>query len=172
MIKPEEYNKTIKLTGKNNGYWIFQDSKHPLNNTGCGFIYFHRHVASIKLGRWLTKEEFIHHIDGNKENNNPNNLAIVTNSEHANFHRPKIDIKTCSVCKKQFQPANSRQVFCSFLCMNKSQRKFDPTKNELEYLLSENTIAYIARLFNVSWKAVKKRCKRLGIVLNKSRLAN
>jgi hypothetical protein len=46
----------------------------------------HRIVAEEKLGRALEKGEIVHHIDGNKRNNNPDNLEIMTQSEHASLH--------------------------------------------------------------------------------------
>lgn len=42
----------------------------------------HRLIMERHLGRELTPEENIHHIDGNKRNNDISNLQIMTNSEH------------------------------------------------------------------------------------------
>lgn len=38
------------------------------------------------IGRELTTEERVHHKDGNPSNNEPSNLQVVTNSEHAQIH--------------------------------------------------------------------------------------
>lgn len=46
----------------------------------------HRIVAEKMLGRKLKKDEVVHHIDGNKRNNDESNLMIVTRSEHAKLH--------------------------------------------------------------------------------------
>ena len=46
----------------------------------------HRIVAEQKLGRSLKKGEIVHHIDGNKRNNNPSNLMVMTQSEHCALH--------------------------------------------------------------------------------------
>ena len=49
---------------------------------------FHRKVASEKIGRPLVKgKEVVHHIDLDKLNNNPNNLEILTRSEHSSKHQ-------------------------------------------------------------------------------------
>lgn len=48
--------------------------------------HIHRIVAEIKIGRELTKREIVHHIDGNKHNNSPDNLQIMNRAEHARVH--------------------------------------------------------------------------------------
>lgn len=54
----------------------------------------HRIVMEKKLGRRLTSQEIIHHIDHNKHNNHPDNLQLVTRSEHARIHFTKKIIST------------------------------------------------------------------------------
>lgn len=46
----------------------------------------HRVVMERFLGRKLTPEEHIHHIDGDTLNNSPSNLQIVSRSEHLKIH--------------------------------------------------------------------------------------
>ena len=50
----------------------------------------HRYIMQDIIGRKLGKNEIVHHIDGNKKNNNPDNLMIVTRSEHAKMHYSEI----------------------------------------------------------------------------------
>lgn len=47
----------------------------------------HRRVAAKMLGRELLPGEVVHHIDGNKRNNAPDNLMVFpSQSEHARYH--------------------------------------------------------------------------------------
>lgn len=47
----------------------------------------HRVVAEQLLGRKLRPGEVVHHIDGNKRNNVPQNIRVfASQSEHAKFH--------------------------------------------------------------------------------------
>ena len=49
-------------------------------------LRIHRWVMEQQLGRPLTSAEHVHHIDGNTNNNDPANLIILTNGEHAKLH--------------------------------------------------------------------------------------
>jgi len=44
--------------------------------------YLHRLAMENHLGRKLTKDEHIHHVDGNVTNNEITNLVLMSNSEH------------------------------------------------------------------------------------------
>jgi hypothetical protein len=48
--------------------------------------HMHRVVAEEKLGRKLKKGEIVHHKDGDKWNNHPDNLEVMTQAEHARIH--------------------------------------------------------------------------------------
>lgn len=47
----------------------------------------HRVVMEKAIGRKLTEDEVVHHIDGNKTNNVIENLKIVSRSQHIEMHR-------------------------------------------------------------------------------------
>ena len=53
----------------------------------------HRVVAVRMLGRNLLPNEHVHHIDGVKDNNDPSNLYVCTNREHARAHKSLLDIR-------------------------------------------------------------------------------
>ena len=46
----------------------------------------HRYVMEQYLGRKLSRDEVVHHKDGNKENNDIENLELMSLSEHSRQH--------------------------------------------------------------------------------------
>lgn len=48
--------------------------------------YEHRMVAESKIGRKLQKGEHVHHINGDKLDNRPENLMVLSASEHVKLH--------------------------------------------------------------------------------------
>ena len=53
----------------------------------CGGVYKHRWVMAEYLGRNLSCDEYVHHIDGNLQNNELSNLKLVVgHSAHAKEH--------------------------------------------------------------------------------------
>ena len=48
-------------------------------------LYVHRLVAAAKLGRELTDDEQVDHINGNPQDNHPDNLEVV--KEDAHMHK-------------------------------------------------------------------------------------
>jgi len=64
------------------------------------------------LGRLLTKDETVHHKDGNKKNNDINNLELLLFSEHSKLHADKflknyVKLK-CPWCGKEFEIARNK----------------------------------------------------------------
>lgn len=53
-------------------------------------IYQHRKVMEQYLGRKLLSEEIVHHIDGNKLNNDISNLELTNRSKHIDMHREEL----------------------------------------------------------------------------------
>lgn len=47
----------------------------------------HRFIVEQKIGRKLTRDEVVHHIDGNRANNDISNLMVMSRGEHSKLHR-------------------------------------------------------------------------------------
>ncbi|WP_251548643.1 HNH endonuclease [Pumilibacter intestinalis] len=54
-----------------------------------GYVAVHRDVASRKIGRPLRSNEVVHHRDGNKRNNRPSNLQVMSRRKHWYVHHGK-----------------------------------------------------------------------------------
>lgn len=107
----------------------------------------HRLIAATILGRPLEEGEMVHHLDLDRSNNSPDNLVVVSSTEHGKFHRdgnithrqqPKRQIKfdgktayvkmKCPWCGKVFYRRRSSSVLakdnklhvncCSSSCSN------------------------------------------------------
>jgi len=68
-----------------NGYYYVLDPGHPNAGAG-GYVAEHIVVATAARGTPLAKGEVVHHVDLNKHNNAPENLAIATRKTHADWH--------------------------------------------------------------------------------------
>lgn len=68
------------------GYVEIKVEGYPYTNRR-GYVYEHRYVVEQHLGRFLTTDEVVHHIDGNTQNNSLDNLLLLSNSEHLMLHR-------------------------------------------------------------------------------------
>ena len=55
-------------------------------------------VAEMKIGRRLEKGEVVHHINGVKTDNRPENLVILSNGEHVSLHKSKETETKCLRC--------------------------------------------------------------------------
>jgi hypothetical protein len=80
---PRQKRKTY-LSGK--GYARYKDSNR----------YVHRQVAKKKLGRPLRSREVVHHRDGDKLNNRPDNLQVMTRRDHNRLHFKEMENAGCS----------------------------------------------------------------------------
>lgn len=73
--------------GDGRGYVVVTAPDHPSSNSS-GKVFKHRLVAEEMLGRPLLPEEVVHHINGDRADNRPENLMVFGSKiEHILYHR-------------------------------------------------------------------------------------
>lgn len=59
---------------------------HPSATPERPHVQEHRLIMEEKLGRLLEPDEIVHHKDGDRMNNDPDNLVVKTRGEHLSDH--------------------------------------------------------------------------------------
>lgn len=148
------------------GYVYFLDKDHPLRSGNANFVYYHRHVISLKLNRWINKDEIVHHIDHDKQNNSCDNLEILNIKEHAKKHANKIEEKICPECSILFTPNKNKDKYCCKECYYSSLIKDKIiTKEILEPLLWQIPFSILGPSLGYTDTGIKKRGIKLGCIM-------
>lgn len=120
----------IRKIVKKGNYLYAVVPEHPKARK-YGYVLAHRVIMENKLGRELQEIEEVHHIDGNRHNNSPENLEIMLRGEHQRHHIKlrfpngrKKKILLCKNCRNKFE-REVRQIhpgkqFCSRECYRQS----------------------------------------------------
>lgn len=97
-----------------------------------GYLYVHIIVAELKIGRLLANGEVVHHMDHNKKNNSPENIEVLSASDHSRVHaRPKTMLElTCAACNRRFKRRLGNEArkkgykhnYCSRTCSGRASR--------------------------------------------------
>lgn len=153
--------------------------KYPAIWLDGKLIRIHTIIMERKLGRSLKPKEVVHHIDGDVNNFNEDNLiCFASNADHAGYHMGneiyfdneniahcvfteirlgKGRYKSCPKCGKLM----SRTAKLCKQCYAVSKR---PTKDTLTQELAElMSYTAVGAKYGVSGNAVKKWCKYYGI---------
>ncbi len=72
---------------KSRGYVYIFSPNHP-NKNNRDYVFEHRIVMEIHLGRYLTKDEVVHHINEKRDDNRIENHQLFSSkSEHQKYHK-------------------------------------------------------------------------------------
>lgn len=92
------------------GYVLIQKPDHP-NHDYHGYVLEHRLIMEEYIGRFLRKDEDIHHINKNRQDNRIENLRLMTHGEHMILeHTVDMSERSCYYCggKTHIQKKNGR----------------------------------------------------------------
>ena len=67
------------------GYVLAYCPNHP-NAHKDGYVMLHTLIMERKIGRYLTQDEVVHHINHVKSDNRITNLELMNKSEHSSMH--------------------------------------------------------------------------------------
>jgi len=111
-------------------YWRCQTTPAHPNVQKYNWAVLHRVVVENHLGRLLDKDEHVHHIDENVNNNDISNLRVMSPSEHKKFHwdqTPRLYITDYCPCgksmtfiagewRRRLKYSKCKKLFCSLPC--------------------------------------------------------
>jgi hypothetical protein len=112
-----------KESSKDGEYEYVFAPNHP-NKNHRGKVYRHRLVMEAHIGRYLTKDEIVHHKDEDPHNNDISNLEIMSRPKHKQHHWAKDFTNVlCILCnsKTYTNPTTGKQHWTKhedgYLCM-------------------------------------------------------
>lgn len=157
---------------------------HPFSRKD-GYVYEHTLVAERKIGRYISKGEVVHHVDGNKQNNVPDNLWVFkTTNDHTRYHsmlfngkQPRVEqvepgvyicvndnIRLCAVCGVNLIGRNNKTGLCRecFLKSGKTLTKKNiPNYVELNIMLENGeSCLTLAEKYGTSYQTIRSRIRK------------
>lgn len=69
---------------RQDGYIYVIAYNHPAAH--CNYVLEHRLIMEQSIGRYLTKDEIVHHLNGIRDDNRIENLQIMDSGKHSTMH--------------------------------------------------------------------------------------
>ena len=136
-----------------------------------------RYLMAVKLGRFLTDQEEVDHIDNNKTNDDPNNLQILTPEQNREKQRlqyinnvqQKFEL-VCPNCGCNFslteremngrfiqirKNASLGLIYCSSSCSSIFNKLLNPTSSTIGTPITDEKIKNIKRLKQQGFSSYK-----------------
>ncbi len=88
-FKGQKAHNFVGKVENSSGYVEIFSPNHPFRNNH-NRVKEHRLVMEKYLGRYLRKDEEIHHINGDKRDNRIENLQLLNHKEHFELHGPLV----------------------------------------------------------------------------------
>lgn len=83
---PQCLAEASRKLDKRIGYVRVYCPDHPKANT-WGYVYEHRLIMEGIIGRFLANNEHVHHINGMRWDNRPENLQVLSASQYARLQK-------------------------------------------------------------------------------------
>ncbi|MFY0760212.1 HNH endonuclease [Metabacillus dongyingensis] len=133
------------------GYVTLCIKSHPNGDKVHGYVFEHRVVMEMKLGRYLREDEIVHHKNEIKHDNRLGNLELMDHTDHTVMHH--IGMKRTSGTKEKISL--------------KSQERWNTpviTKEEMVSMIDSGLpLKDIFKKLNISQWTFYKRVKELGL---------
>ena len=113
----------------------------------------YRKIAERYFDKKLLPDEVVHHIDGNRENNNPENLVIMKKTQHLKLHGSLFSGLS------EWQKKKNKGICVTCLYVNLYELN-DPNIKDILYELADGMM---------NWGKIKREDALLDAVYNNSK---
>lgn len=144
-----------------------------------GWVYEHVAVMYDQTGKKIEDGNYVHHLDGNKMNNSPDNLILLSPHDHSKLHRwirngtaysesvcengmnsvkPKSHCRRCKSC--EYPLKDTQKIYCSRKCQGMDGRSTErPDRETLATEIELSSFSALGRKYGVSDNAIRKWAK-------------